>query len=394
LPDGYPVFGANGIIGFYNEFHYHDEQILISCRGANSGTINTSPKQCFVTNNSLVLELPDCMREARRFLTYALILCDKSHMVSGSAQPQVTIANAEQVTLRLAPLPEQRRIAAKIDGLVAKSKRAREQLGRITRLVEKYKQAILAAAFRGKLTGDVGGFDRRSLGTLASLITKGASPKWQGFEYVEHGTLFIRSQNVGWGKLLLDDRAYLPPKFEKKHRRSVIHNGDILLNIVGASIGRSAVATSELEGANCNQAVSIIRILDGEATPHFLCYWLLSEEAQSAIWFGTVDFARANFSLGDIRDLRVPWPNAARRTEIVQRIQRAFDWIDRLASEASSARKLIDHLDKAVLAKAFRGELVPQDPNDEPASALLDRIKAEREATLPSRGRRGAARLL
>jgi type I restriction enzyme S subunit len=62
----------------------------------------------------------------------------------------------------------------------------------------------------------------------------------------------------------------------------------------------------------------------------------------------------------------------------VRRIETAFAWVERLSSETTSARKLIDHLDQAILAKAFRGELVPQDPNDEPASVLLERIRAER----------------
>ena len=61
-------------------------------------------------------------------------------------------------------------------------------------------------------------------------------------------------------------------------------------------------------------------------------------------------------------------------------METALAWIDRLAAEATSARKLIDHLDQAVLSKAFRGELVPQDPSDEPASSLLERIRAERAA--------------
>jgi type I restriction enzyme S subunit len=65
----------------------------------------------------------------------------------------------------------------------------------------------------------------------------------------------------------------------------------------------------------------------------------------------------------------------------VRRVDLAFAWIDRLASEATSARKLIDHLDQAVLAKAFRGELVPQDPNDEPAGVLLERIRAKRSSS-------------
>ncbi len=77
---------------------------------------------------------------------------------------------------------------------------------------------------------------------------------------------------------------------------------------------------------------------------------------------------------------------------MVRRIESAFTWIDRLVKEATSARKLIDHLDQAVLAKAFRGELVPQDPNDEPASALLEWIRAERTASTFSRSREKVAR--
>jgi type I restriction enzyme S subunit len=72
---------------------------------------------------------------------------------------------------------------------------------------------------------------------------------------------------------------------------------------------------------------------------------------------------------------------------MLSRVDVAFRWIDRLAAEATSARKLVDHLDQAVLSKAFRGELVQQDPDDEPASVLLERIKAERAGPRPTAGR-------
>jgi type I restriction enzyme S subunit len=81
----------------------------------------------------------------------------------------------------------------------------------------------------------------------------------------------------------------------------------------------------------------------------------------------------------------IPLPSLDEQREIIRRIVIAFAWIDRLASETTSARKLIDHLDQAILVKAFRGELVPQDPNDEPASVLLERIRAEREVRLSNK---------
>ncbi len=80
------------------------------------------------------------------------------------------------------------------------------------------------------------------------------------------------------------------------------------------------------------------------------------------------------------------------RLKIVCHIETAFAWVDRLASEATSARKLIDHLDQAILSKAFRGELVPQDPKDEPASVLLERIRGERENAEPRKRGRPRAR--
>jgi type I restriction enzyme S subunit len=88
-------------------------------------------------------------------------------------------------------------------------------------------------------------------------------------------------------------------------------------------------------------------------------------------------------------EMPVPFTSFDEQNEIVRRIETAFTWIDRLAHEATNARKLIEHLDQAILAKAFQGELVPQDPNDEPASVLLERIREERQARPSGRRRNG-----
>jgi type I restriction enzyme S subunit len=84
----------------------------------------------------------------------------------------------------------------------------------------------------------------------------------------------------------------------------------------------------------------------------------------------------------------MPLPPVFDQRATVSLINTALTWINRLAAEATSASKLIDHLDQAVLAKAFRGELVPQDPNDEPAGVLLERIRAERGTSEKPKQRR------
>ena len=116
--DGFQVFGANGVIGRYSEYLYESEQLLISCRGAYSGKPNISPKKCFVTNNSIVCEFVARSMADLDFFYRQLQIADKSRLVTGSAQPQVTIANADPLVLAVPPLAEQSRIVTRVEELM------------------------------------------------------------------------------------------------------------------------------------------------------------------------------------------------------------------------------------------------------------------------------------
>jgi type I restriction enzyme, S subunit len=121
----------------------------------------------------------------------------------------------------------------------------------------------------------------------------------------------------------------------------------------------------------------------------FLLYWLISEQFAGF----TIDH-QGRTVLPKINQEglnRTPFPLAPLRAQeqLAQRIDRAFAWIDRVAFEAADARRLIDQLDQAILAKAFQGALVPQDPRDEPANVLLERIRAARATTPTARSRNG-----
>ena len=99
---------------------------------------------------------------------------------------------------------------------------------------------------------------------LSSVITKGSSPKWQGITYVDekNGILFITSENIGKEKLLMNKAKYVEKKFNDMHSTSILKFGDILTNIVGASIGRTAIYNLNSENSNINQAVCIIRLIN------------------------------------------------------------------------------------------------------------------------------------
>jgi type I restriction enzyme S subunit len=119
----------------------------------------------------------------------------------------------------------------------------------------------------------------------------------------------------------------------------------------------------------------------------YLVYCIRSDIVREQIREITKGVAQQKVSLERFRTIALPIPPIAEQAEILHRIEATFAWIDRLATEATSARKLIDHLNQAILAKAFRGELVPQDANDEPASVLLERVRVERRATAQPRSR-------
>ncbi len=228
------------------------------------------------------------------------------------------------------------------------------------------------------------GWTWATLDQLSTRITKGSSPGWQGFEYQVSGIPFIRSQNVLWGELELSDMVFLEQRFNDEHSGSIIREGDVLLNIVGASIGRSAIATA-LDEANCNQAVAIIRTPAIGKLNRFLMYQLIGPETQHHVHHASADVARANFNLDDIKPTPGRLPPLQELERIVNEIDRRFSGIANIESIARHLSAKSAVLRGAILRSAFSGKLVPQDANDEPASALLERIRAERAAALATK---------
>jgi type I restriction enzyme S subunit len=298
----------------------------------------------------------------------------KAH--GGVGLRHVTKGKFEETAIALPPLPEQRRIVAKIDSLTGKSRRARDHLDHIPRLVEKYKQAVLAAAFRGDFSDNI---QWNEVLFFEALDFKGGSqpPK----------STFSRTPGPGLIRLLqIRDFASDEKAIYIRDDRSwpSCTETDIMVGRYGASVGKI------LSGKAGAYNVALVKMLFDPAKIErdFLYYWLKSDAFQKPLM--TVSRSAQNgFNKSDLENVLVPQPAIEIQRLIAGKITRALDWIDRLASEATSARKLIDHLHQSILSKAFRGELVPHDPNDEPASVLLERIRAERGAAPKAkRGRR------
>lgn len=144
---GYPVYGANGRIGFYSSFNHESPTVLITCRGATCGTINVSEPNSYVTGNAMCCDDPDESLITRDFLEWTLRVRGLDDAITGAAQPQITRKNLEPVLLPLPPLERQRAFStrvAEIRALEAEQANSRKRLDDLF-------QSLLQRAFSGDL---------------------------------------------------------------------------------------------------------------------------------------------------------------------------------------------------------------------------------------------------
>ena len=178
---------------------------------------------------------------------------------------------------------------------------------------------------------------------ITSKITKGSSPKWQGFDYQKEGTLFVTSENVRDGFLDISSPKYLPLEFNQKLKNSQLEKGDILINIVGASIGRSCQFDIENQSANINQAVCLFRT--NELVKSEFIYQFLQHSTTVNKLLGTQsESARPNLSLSDMRDFVFsipPLPEQRKIAKILSTWDKAISTTERLIDNSKQQKKAL-----------------------------------------------------
>ncbi|WP_186393612.1 MULTISPECIES: restriction endonuclease subunit S [unclassified Pannonibacter] len=288
-----------------------------------------------------------------------------------------------EFSVPLPPLAEQKRIVAKLEALNAKSARARTELARIETLVSRYKQAVLSKAFSGELTRDWREkvdvnleWEEKTIAEVAR-IASGQTPK--GIESVLH-----ENGEVLWFKVSsMNEAANLGGLRHSQFCLSYVDAQKIGLKIypVGSIAfpkRGGAIATNKKRKLQVPAALdlNLMVLIATDVDIDFLWWWTQKLDLSTISNGSNVP----QINNGDIAPLPILVPTLEEQHEIVRRIESAFAKIDRLAAEAKRALALVGRLDEAVLAKAFRGELVPQDENDDPAATLLARLRTEREA--------------
>ncbi len=392
------------------------------------------------------------LMHALRDETFRTLLCADVSGVGGSlmrARPQAV----RKISIAIPPLSEQRRIAGKIDELQARSRTAREALKAIPPLLEKFRQSVLAAAFRGRLTAEwrVENPDVEPASVLLERTRAERRQRWEGAELekmrvegkmpkddrwkekykepaqVDASELPELPEGWAWERLdaVVDAERGIPygivqtgqdqrngiptvrcgdiksysidmstlkkvaPAIEEQYVRTRLRGGEVLIAIRG-TVGATAVVAEDMAGMNISREVAMIPVLPG-VDAEFVMYALSSPEVSSRVLGRVKGVAQGGINLADLRELAVPIAPVDEQSAILDRIRSAMTRSGAVQGVMIESEATADRFDQAMLAKAFRGELVPQDPNDEPASVLLERIREERSGVQPNRGRRARA---
>ena len=383
--------------------------------------------------------LPDYLRY---FLVQSSFRQEAERNMQGAVgQRRVPTEYLRQSRMPTAPLGEQQRIVSRIEELFSEIDEGERALERVGRLVERYRQSVLKAAVTGELTrcwrasiepavgwdaklndlrrgswfatrklaavkaGDYPEPTRPKIGldielpaSWALLSVEAATLAERPIAYgvlqpgpeLEDGVPMVRVCDVIDGQVQTASLKRVAPEVVAQFPRTKLRGGEVLLTIVG-TIGRTGIVPPTLAGANVARAMAVLC-----AQPGVRAQWLelcLREERMRQLLTGNSrEVARKTLNLEQLRECAIPVPPIEEQDEAISRARAMLSGADATAADLVRQAKAATALRQSILKSAFSGQLVPQDPRDEPASALLARLAAQASDAQATPRRRDARR--
>jgi type I restriction enzyme S subunit len=298
---------------------------------------------------------------------------------SGTTFKEISGANFGKLPIPLPPLPEQTRIVEKIEELFSNIDAGVEKLEQAKLQIKQYRQSVLKSAFEGKLY-KTSEWEEITFKLASKYIQRGKSPK-----YTDYSELPVVNQKcVRWNKLQTEYLKYIDvSQWSQWTEERYLQYGDILWNSTGTgTIGRAYLYKGELKRGVVDSHVTIVRLNSQILLPLFAIYYIMSPFVQYNIekmQSGSTN--QVELSKTEIENTNIVLPSIPEQQKIVEEIEKRFEVADILEKAVTEGLVKSKQLKQSILKKAFEGKLVPQDPNDELASVLLERIKAEREVS-------------
>jgi type I restriction enzyme S subunit len=393
------VYGSNGVVGVHSSAVTKGPTIIVGRKGS-VGEVHLSAERCWpIDTTYLIDEFPENLPPS--YWAHYLKSLRLGQQEKSSAIPGISRDDIYRLEVPLPPLSEQRRIVAKLEKILDKLEACQKWLAKIPVILKRLRQSVLAAACSGRLTADWRQ-QNPSADPVDNLVKEedfqvaepeGGLPelpdtwKWVAlgnYGRCSRGRFSVRPRNDPrhfGGEHPFIQIGNLPPEggWIQSHTQTLNENGldvskefpkgTMVIAIVGATIGNTGL----LAYAMCFPD-SMVGIETGTEVGNRYVELFMRNKKQEIRQTSYSSGGQPNIKLEVLNPYPLALPPFAEQQEIVRRVEALFALADQIEARYTKAKAHIDKLTQSILAKAFRGELVPQDPNDEPASALLERI--------------------
>jgi len=346
---GYPVFGANGQIGWYSTYTHAESEVLVTCRGATCGTVNVSPPQAFITNNAMVVTPTNVLQLTKSFLAYALMVADLAKAITGTGQPQITKASLSACAIPLPPLAEQRAIAH----VLRTVQRAQEASERVIAALRELKKSLMRHLFTcGPVPVEAQGivplqqtelgplpahWQVVRLGEIVNLRTGAVLPsevpnaRYVGLEHIDPSEVTIRQ--FGYA-------------VDTKSAKAVFRTGDVLYGKLRPYLDKAALA--EWDGV-CS--TDILVLVPQKAEPWFVAYLMHSPHVLQYAVATTTGVNHPRTSWKAISQALIPLPPLPEQREIARILQA----VDRRIAAEEAYRAAAQELFRSLLRELMSG---------------------------------------
>ena len=319
---------------------------------------------------------------------YYFLNSEKRNLINagkGGAQPNISQTLIKDWGFKLPPLNEQKRIVAEIEKLFSELDKGEENLKHAQEQLKVYRQSILKHAFEGKLTAkwreengiSCSSWENTVLGNIAKWGS-GGTPSRKNASFYTGSIPWIKTGELN-SKYVNKSEEHITEEAIRKSSAKLFPKESVAIAMYGATIGKCSIFGID---ASTNQACAVAQVND-DLFNEYLYYYLISQrrDFENAGKGG----AQPNISQTVIKDWPFKKPSLEEQKKIVIEIEEKLSVIDQFEKDISDNLKRCDILRQAILKKAFSGQLVEQDPNDEPASVLLERISQEKQQAKPAK---------
>ena len=300
--EGYPVYGANGVIGYYSEYNHENPTLLVTCRGATCGSLNICQPYSYVNGNAMALD--ELRSDVNiKYLYYYLNARGFNDVISGSAQPQITRSAIEQVEIEVKSEAEQKEVVNKLELVESMISAGKEQLLGLDNLIKSRFVEMFGDTVMNSMK-----WEEHFLNEYVTFLTSG-SRGWAQYYTDECGEVFITIKNVKNNHISLDNVQYINAPNNKEAQRTKVQTGDLLISIT-ADLGRTGVVEEDIAtmGAYINQHLSLVRLDSSKINPLYVSYFLETDGGKRQFESKNQNGVKAGLNFDAIKSLKILVP--------------------------------------------------------------------------------------